>query len=71
MRIQDVDPLGLATDLTLSWADIRCVPGETPLQSPDDPYAAAGGKDSSYEKFCEYTKMVDKEETGYLRGRWT
>ena len=24
-------------------------------------------RDGSYEKFCEYTKMVDKEETGYLR----
>ena len=64
------DPLGLATDLTLSSMGRHKMrsQGEEHRYNPQTIHMLQQAtRDGSYEKFCEYTKMVDKEETGYLR----
>ena len=64
------DPLGLATDLTLSSMGRHKMrsQGEEHRYNPQTIHMLQqAARDGSYEKFCEYTKMVDKEETGYLR----
>ena len=64
------DPLGLQVDMTLDSVGKHKYKsgGEEHLYNPQTIHMLQQAtRDGSYEKFCEYTKMVDKEETGYLR----
>ncbi|MCI8639561.1 MAG: glutamate synthase large subunit [Coprococcus sp.] len=64
------DPLGLKSDLT--WSSV----GRHKMRSQGEEHRydprtihllQQSTREGSYEKFVEYTKLVDKEDTGYLR----
>ncbi|MFR4352337.1 MAG: glutamate synthase large subunit [Roseburia sp.] len=64
------DPLGLAADLTLSSVGRHKMrsQGEEHRYNPQTIHMLQQSvREGSYEKFCEYTKLVDGENTGYLR----
>ena len=64
------DPLGLDTDLTLSSMGRHKMrsQGEEHRYNPRTIHLLQQStKEGSYEKFCAYTKLVDEENTGYLR----
>lgn len=64
------DPLGLDTDLTLSSMGRHKMrsQGEEHRYNPGTIHLLQQStKEGSYEKFCAYTKLVDEENTGYLR----
>ncbi len=64
------DPLGLETDLTLSSLGRHKMrsQGETHRYNPQTIHLLQQStREGNYEKFVEYTKMVDAEQTGYLR----
>ncbi|MBR6381001.1 MAG: glutamate synthase large subunit [Lachnospiraceae bacterium] len=64
------DPLGLPADLELTAAGRHKSrsQGEHHRYNPQTIHMLQQAtREGSYEKFCEYTRMVDAEETGYLR----
>ena len=64
------DPLGLATDLTISSVGKHKMraQGELHRYNPQTIHMLQKStRDGNYDEFKEYTKMVDAEETGYLR----
>jgi len=64
------DPLGLNTDLSLTAVGRHKSrsQGENHRYNPKTIHMLqASTREGSYDKFVEYTKMVDAEETGYLR----
>ncbi|MDD5934260.1 MAG: glutamate synthase large subunit, partial [Clostridiales bacterium] len=64
------DPLGLATDLTLSSMGRHKMraQGEQHRYNPQTIHMLQQStREGDYKKFVEYTKMVDDESTGYLR----
>ena len=64
------DPLGLPTDLSLTAVGRHKSrsQGENHRYNPRTIHMLqASTREGSYDKFVEYTKMVDAEETGYLR----
>lgn len=64
------DPLGLETDLTLHSMGRHKMKsqGEEHRYNPATIHLLQQStKEGSYEKFVEYTRMVDRENTGYLR----
>lgn len=64
------DPLGLESDLTLSSMGRHKMrsQGEEHRYNPRVIHLLQqSAKEGSYEKFCEYTKLADGENTGYLR----
>ena len=64
------DPLGLLTDLTLPSMGRHKMrsQGEQHRYNPQTIHLLLQStREGSYEKFCEYTKLVDGENTGYLR----
>ena len=64
------DPLGLATDLSVPPVGNHKMrsQGELHRYNPQTIHMLQKAtRDGSYEEFKQYTAMVDKEETGYLR----
>lgn len=64
------DALGLDTDLTLSSMGRHKMrsQGEEHRYNPQTIHLLQQStREGSYEKFCEYTKLADRENTGYLR----
>ncbi|MBQ0079517.1 MAG: glutamate synthase large subunit, partial [Eubacterium sp.] len=64
------DPLGLATDLSVTSAGRhkQRAQGEQHRYNPETIHLLQKStRDGNYEEFKKYTKMVDSEETGYLR----
>ncbi|MGN0306950.1 MAG: glutamate synthase large subunit [Lachnospiraceae bacterium] len=64
------DPLGLESDLTLTSMGRHKMraQGETHRYNPQTIHLLQQAtKEGDYEKFKEYTRLVDQEETGYLR----
>ena len=64
------DPLGLETDLTLSSPGRHKLRsgGETHRYNPQTIHLLQKAtRENSYDLFCEYTKLIDAEQTGYLR----
>ncbi len=64
------DPLGLPADLTLSSAGRHKMrsQGEQHRYNPQTIHLLQQSvREGSYEKFVEYTRLVDGENTGYLR----
>ena len=64
------DPLGLETDLTLDsiGRHKERSQGEEHRYNPQTIHALQKAtREGDYEMFKQYTDMVDKEETGYLR----
>lgn len=64
------DPLGLATDLTLSSMGRHKMrsQGEEHRYNPQTIHLLQQStKEGNYKRFCEYTKLADSENTGYLR----
>ena len=64
------DPLGLQTDLTLSSIGRHKMrsQGEQHRYNPQTIHLLQqSAKEGSYDKFVEYTKLVDEENRGYLR----
>ncbi len=64
------DPLGLATDLSIAsvGAHKMRAQGELHRYNPQTIHMLQKStKDGNYDEFKQYTAMVDKEETGYLR----
>ena len=64
------DPLGLATDLSVPPVGNHKMrsQGESHRYNPQTIHMLQKAtRDGSYEEFKQYTAMVDKEETGYLR----
>ena len=64
------DPLGMTTDLTLTSMGRHKMrsQGEKHRYNPQTIHMLQlATREGSYEKFVEYTKMVDGENTGYLR----
>ena len=64
------DPLGLDTDLTLTSMGRHKMrsQGEEHRYNPQTIHMLQQAtREGSYEKFVEYTKMIDGENTGYLR----
>ncbi|MCQ2081042.1 MAG: glutamate synthase large subunit [Lachnospiraceae bacterium] len=64
------DPLGLATDLSVQSVGKHKMrsQGELHRYNPQTIHMLQKStKDGNYEEFKQYTKMVDAEETGYLR----
>lgn len=64
------DPLGLNTDLTIASRGMHKMRsgGEEHRYNPATIHMLQKAtRDGNYEEFKQYTQMVDKEETGYLR----
>ena len=64
------DPLGLATDLTIDSVGRHKMraQGEKHRYNPNTIHMLQmSTREGDYEKFKQYTKMVDAEDTGYLR----
>ena len=64
------DPLGLATDLTLTCQGRHKMrsQGEEHRYNPRTIHLLQKAvREGSYELFCQYTQLVDAENTGYLR----
>ncbi|MBQ2089107.1 MAG: glutamate synthase subunit alpha, partial [Lachnospiraceae bacterium] len=64
------DPLGLGSDLAISSVGKHKMraQGETHRYNPQTIHMLQKStRDGNYEEFKQYTAMVDKEETGYLR----
>ena len=64
------DPLGLETDLTLKsiGRHKRRAQGEEHRYNPQTIHMLQmAAREGNYDKFVEYTKMIDGENTGYLR----
>ena len=64
------DPLGLCTDLTIHSMGRHKMraQGEHHRYNPQTIHLLqTSTREGNYDKFREYTQMVDKEETGYLR----
>ncbi|MDO4519562.1 MAG: glutamate synthase large subunit [Eubacteriales bacterium] len=64
------DPLGLTTDMTIDsmGRHKRRAQGESHRYNPQTIHMLQmSTREGSYEKFKQYTAMVDKEETGYIR----
>ncbi|SDB22220.1 glutamate synthase large subunit [Eubacterium oxidoreducens] len=64
------DPLGLSTDLTIASVGRHKLRsnGELHRYNPQTIHMLQlSTREGSYEKFKEYTKMVDSEQSGYLR----
>ena len=64
------DPLGLETDLTLASPGRHKLRsgGETHRYNPQTIHLLQKAtRENSYDLFCEYTKLIDAEQTGYLR----
>ncbi len=64
------DPLGLETDLTIASVGRHKMraQGELHRYNPQTIHMLQKStRDGNYEEFKQYTKMVDAEETGYLR----
>ena len=64
------DPLGLATDLSIESVGSHKMrsQGELHRYNPQTIHMLQkAARDGSYEEFKQYSTMVDKEETGYLR----
>ena len=64
------DPLGLCADLTLTSLGRHKMrsQGETHRYNPQTIHLLQKAvREGSYELFCQYTKLVDGENTGYLR----
>ncbi len=64
------DPLGLSSDLTIDSMGRHKMraQGEQHRYNPNTIHMLQmSTREGSYEKFKQYTEMVDKEETGYLR----
>ena len=64
------DPLGLATDLSIDSLGRHKMraQGETHRYNPATIHMLQmAAREGNYDKFKEYTKMVDSEQTGYIR----
>ena len=64
------DPLGLATDLSMDSVGFHKMraQGELHRYNPQTIHMLqAATRENDYSKFKQYTAMVDKEETGYIR----
>ena len=64
------DPLGLATDMSIDSMGRHKMraQGETHRYNPATIHMLQlATREGDYEKFKQYTEMVDKEETGYIR----
>ena len=64
------DPLGLTTDLALNSVGRHKMrsQGEEHRYNPQTIHMLQlSTREGNYDKFVEYTKMIDREETGYLR----